>query len=264
MTEPIVLKGGGKLPTEETPWLRNEIYGLTGVGKSTMAATFPNPLWVCNFDRPWRKIIESLPETHEVHYLEIPIDVDMLIKGVAESHLLSFDKFLRSAEKSEDGGTFILDGGDVWWDVIKAAKLPSGTDGGDVPRDYYQANTYANSRYRRMTALPMHLNIISAARTKWASQSKETETLESEGFKHRLRWLTSQVRLFSPESRLTTPMIPMADAKAGRTFYGYVSLSKEKPEVEGTVEPNMTYMTLYRKIYRKNPPDSGKCWVPTW
>ena len=263
MTEPIILKGGGRTPTDTSPLLRTEAYGLTGGGRSSFAATYPSPLWVCNFDRSWAHIIEQLPETHMVNYLEIPVDSDMLVKGIAADNLLSFDKFLQKASVSKDGGTFILDGADVWWDVIKAAKLPSG-DGSDQARDYYQPNTYANSRLRRMGALPMHLVCISLARTKWASASKELDMVESEGFKHRLRWMTSQVRIFSPENRMATAMIPTADTKPGRTFHGYVSLAKERPQIEGSVEPSLTYTTLYRKLYRKDPPDMAKCWVPTW
>src|SRR3990167_1726669 len=265
MTEPVILSGGGRTPTDPTPLLRTEIYATTGAGKSTVAATYPPPLWVFNLDRSWAPIIEQLPDSHVVHYLEIPVDADMLIKGIAADHLLSFDKFLRQAGESKEGGSFILDGADVWWDLVKAAKLPAG-DGSDMARDYYQPNTYANSRYRRMAALPMHLVCISAARTLWGSATKELEMMESEGFKHRLRWMTSQVRLFSPESRLSTPSVPrtVSDANLGRTFHGYVSLSKERPSIEGTVEPSLTYLTLYRKIYRKNPPDAAQCWLPVW
>jgi len=265
MTEPVTLKGGGRTPTDATPLLRTEVYGTTGVGKSTFAATFPSPLWIVNFDRSWAPIIEQMPSECEIHYLEIPVDSDMLIKGIAADHLLSFDKFLRDAHNSKDGGTFILDGADVWWDVIKAAKLPAG-DGSDLPRDYFQPNTYANSRYRRMAALPMHLVCVAAARTTWGSATKELETMESEGFKHRLRWMTSQIRVFCPETRLSTPSSPRiaSDPKMGRTFYDYIALAKERPSIEGTVEPSLTYLTLYRKIHRKNPPDAAQCWLPVW
>ena len=263
MTEPVILKGGGRTPTDATPLLRTEVYGTTGVGKSTFAATFPSPLWIVNFDRSWAPIIEQMPSECEIHYLEIPADVDMLIKGVANNLLLDFDKFLRTAVESKDGGTFILDGADLWWDVVKAAKLPTDADGAPA-RDYFQPNTYASSRYRKMAFLPMHLVCIASARNIWASASKETDMMESEGFKHRLKYITSQVRLFSPESRLTTPAIPTTDKQMGRTFHGYISLVKERPAIEGTVEPSLTYLTLYRKIYRKNPPDAAQCWLPVW
>ena len=260
MTEPVTLKGGGRTPTDATPLLRTEVYGTTGVGKSTFAATFPSPLWIVNFDRSRAPIIEQMPSECEIDYLEIPVDSDMLIKGIAADHLLSFDKFIKEAASSDAGGTFILDGADVWWDTVKAAKLPDSDD----LRDYYIPNTYANSRYRRMCTLPMHFVAVAASRNKWEGKTKESTTQESEGFKHRLRWITSQVRIFSPEMRITTPLIPSQDSKLGRTFYGYVSLAKERPSIEGTVEPSLTYLTLYRKIYRKNPPDAAQCWLPVW
>ena len=114
----VVLKGGSRPPADAMPLLRVEAYGKTGVGKSTFAATFPSPLWVVNFDRPWGAIIERLPETHVIHYHEVPVDADMLTKGIAASHLLEFDKFLREAAASKEGGTFILDGADVLWVVV--------------------------------------------------------------------------------------------------------------------------------------------------
>ena len=263
MTEPVTLKGGGRTPTDESPLLRTEAYGLTGVGKSTFAATFPNPLWVANFDRSWAPIIEQLPDTHVVHYLEFPADADMMIRGIASDILLSLDKFLLKAQYSKDGGTFILDGADTLWDLVKAAKLPT-NEGGEPPRDYFQPNNYMSSRYRKMASLPMHLVHVAAARTIWASASKETDMLESEGWKHRLRYITSQVRMFSPESRTKTPIVPTADKVLGRTFHGYLSLAKERPFLEGRVEPSINYLTLYRMLYRVNPPDAGKCWVPSW
>lgn len=261
-TQPIEMRGGGRPPSEATPIVRCEVYGTTGVGKSTFAATFPGPLWIVNFDRSWAPIIEQLPETCHIRYMEIPVDADMLVKGIAASHLLSFDRFLAEASQSKDGGTFILDGADIWWDVVKAAKLPEG--GADVARDYYVPNTYATSRYRRLSSLPMHLVCVTAARNKWDSASRESDMMESEGFKHRMRWLTSQVRLFSPESRTYTPSIPRADAKPGRTFHGYIAMAKENPSLEGSVEPSLTYLTLYRKLYKRQPPDADRCWAPKW
>jgi hypothetical protein len=239
--------------------MRVQGYGLPGVGKSTFGLTFPPPFYIWNGDRDMRGLFAKLPKTHEINYVGLSKAADQFSRAAAAGAMAEFDKLLVAAEQAPPEGTFMIDGADLWWDIIKAWKLPDDPQ----PKDYQDANNFANDRLRRLTETGLHLYLSSPAKPVWVSASQQSGRVTAEGFKHRSRWITTEVRLFTPESRDETPVTPAADAKPGLSFRAYIGICKEQPGLAGTVINDLTFKKLYTYIYEKTPPEAEKLWSPS-
>ncbi len=249
---------GGQTPKDEPNTIFANIYGIHGTGKSTLALTFPPPLYVVNIDRKMKTLLEAMPSHYEIVYERLKLDVDAVTRAMASQYLGAYDAMVAMALKGGKG-TFIFDGFDVFWDIVKLAKLPEGDD--IAPREWSVANEYMNNNMRRLEASPLHVAITAMAKKRWTGAKTESDTMEAEGFKHRKRWVTHELYMFTPEQRQYPLEVP-AQGATGQTHMTYIDTCKLKEELIGSVLPNMTFKTLYTLNFGELPPDADKLWIP--
>lgn len=246
---------GGQRATNRPKKLFVQVFGTEGTGKSSLALSFPPPLWVVNLDRNMDDLFEKLPEHYTIHYEEVPYDVDMS-RTIASQVVLRVKEMFKQAVAGGEG-TFILDGADLYWEHVKAAKLP---DNADVPNQWGPANSEMESFYRRAEAAPIQVVFSCIASNVWEGMNKETKRMKADGFKHAGRFINTSVYMFSPEDHSTPAEKPMPGA--GKTHSAYISTSKLNESIVGAVLPNISYKMLYRSIFGELPPEHEQLWTP--
>jgi len=259
---PTKLKGGQR-PEGELNRLVTLAYGKPGTGKSTFACTHPDPLFIFNDDRPMGHILEKLPEHYDVYYENVPLDVDTITQGMASQYLTRFDTLVKMALQA-GAGTFVCDGFDILWDLVKIAKLPPKRGDEALPREYADANTWINNHLRRLGNSSLNICLTAMAKNVWTGAKTETNRMQSEGFKHRGRWITTEVYLFTPEERdvpVETP-VEHPNAPLGQSHSAYIAVSKLHEEMIGGIIPGLTFSLLYRMTFGAAWPGADKLWVP--
>lgn len=251
---------GGEAPKGETDRIFANVYGTSGSGKTAFALTFPPPFFILNFDKDMKHLLVQLPDSYDIEYERLVFEVDGLTAGAAAQYVAKADALLKKALLRGEG-TFILDGGDLFWDVAKIAKLMKGGDG-VLPKDYSPANTYMNSFLSRLQNAPFHVCTTAMARKKWTGAKTESDQMESDGFKHRKRWVTNEVYMFTPEQRQYPSEVP-AQGGTGQTHNAYIDTSKINESLVGTVIPNLTFKLLYAMVYGSLPEEYKKLWTPS-
>lgn len=245
---------GGQRATERPKKIFLQVFGKEGTGKSSLALSFPSPLWIVNLDRNMDDLLEHLPSHYEIHYVEVPYDVDM-VRGTAAQVLLRVREMFDKAV-AHGSGTFFIDGADLLWEYVKAAKIPDA----DVPNQWGPANTAMESIYRRAEACNLQVVFSVIASNVWEGMQKETKKMKPDGFKHAGRFINTSVYVFNPEDH-SNPLERPAEAK-GQTHSSYIATSKLKEDIVGTVFSDLSFKMLYRSIFGELPPEHEKLWKP--
>ena len=256
---PVILKGGQR-PEGEQDKLMTNAHGKQGVGKSTFALTHPSPLFYFNCDRPMGKLLEMLPDSYEIVYEAIPLDVDTITPGLAAQYMAKFDALVNQALKRGEG-TFVVDGIDIFCEIVKVAKLPK-SSGEAIPREYADYNTYFNNHHRRLGVSGLQICTTAMSKPVWTGAKTETDMMQSEGFKWRGRWITTEIYMFTPEN-CDTPHATPVEGQRGHTHMTWISTSKLNEKLVGAVIPGLTFGLLYRMTFGKNYPDAAKLYSPT-
>lgn len=249
---------GGEAPPAD-PKFFIYAHGFPGVGKTSFGFSGPPPFYLYNVDRPIDSLVPKLPAGVEIEYEHIIDDVDATSPAVAKSHLGKFDTMLRDALKANKG-TFILDGADLFWDLVKVAKIPGGGEEA-MPREWAEANSYFNGAMRRLSLSGLQTVFTSVSSKIWAGAKTETERVKADGFKHRARWLTHEIYFFTPENP-TEPFATPKQGAVGQTHQAYIGMSKLNETLVGRVLPSLTFSLLYKLTTGRSYPDAGSLWSP--
>lgn len=249
-----VIKGGQRA-TDRPKKLFLQVYGKEGSGKTSLALSFPPPLWVVNLDRNMDDLLEMLPEHYEIHYEEVPYDVD-ITRSVASAVILKVKKLFDEAVQA-GVGTFFVDGADLYWDAVKVAKLP---DDAEVPNQWGPANAEMSAFFRRAETCPLQVVFSCIASNVWTGQTKETARVKADGFKHAGRFINTSAYVFSPEEHTQPQERPAANE--GQSHSAYISTSKLNESIVGRVIPNLSYKMLYRMVFGELPPNHELLWTP--
>lgn len=246
---------GGERATDRPKKLFVQVYGKEGSGKTSFALSFPQPLWVVNLDRNMDDLLEMLPSNYEIHYEEVPYDVD-ITRSVAAGVILKVKNLFEEAVK-HGTGTFFVDGVDLYWDAVKNAKLP---EDAELPNQWGPANSEMSAFYRRAETCPLQVVFSCIASNVWAGATKETARVKADGFKHAGRFINTSVYVFSPEQHTTPDERPVANE--GQSHSAYISTSKLNEGIVGRVIPNLSYKMLYRMVFGELPPGHEGLWTP--
>lgn len=246
---------GGQRATDRPKKIFAQVFGTEGVGKTSFALSFPSPLWIVNLDRNMDDLLERLPEHYEIHYEEVPFDVDMS-KGVAATTIMKVKNLFKQAIAAGTG-TFFVDGIDLYWDYVKMAKLP---DDAELPNQWGPANSEMESFFRRSEAAPLQMVFNSIASKIWTGATKESNQMKADGFKHTGRFINTSIYIFTPEDHSKPDLRPTE--QRGQTHHSYISMAKLKENIVGSVVPNLSYKMLYKMTFGELPPDHEKLWVP--
>ena len=263
----IILRGGECTPNEVDKTVEL-VYGLPGVGKSAYAFSHPSPVRFFNCDRPAASLIKKLPSHYEVHYESVDLDVDGMTPNMAARYLTAFDRMAGEAIKS-GVGTFVCDGWDIFWEIVKLAKVPGLSDS-TLPKEYEPANGYMIAWLRRLVQAPIPVVFTTIAEPIW-SGAKTTDAegrLKSSGFKHRGRFLTHEIYMYSPEEKDKPTERPRElldkDKRpvGGQSHSSYIGVSKLNEKLVGRVIPNLNYGLLYRMTFGVAHPQAAELWNP--
>ena len=247
---------GGQRATERPRKLFTQVFGVEGTGKTAFALSHPSPLYIANFDKNMDDLLEKLPPHYEIFYEEIEHDVD-LSRAVASTALRKV-KELANACYARGEGTFIVDGADLFWDVVKLAKLP---DDADVPNQWGPANQEMTGIFRKAEESAVQVVFSSIASSVWAGMNNETQRMKADGFKHAGRFINTKVYMFSPEDHNQPDLRP--NAKQGKTHSAFISQSKMNESIIGDIVPNLSFKMLYAMVYGQPYPDADKLWKPS-
>jgi hypothetical protein len=260
---------GGEAPDNES---FNKVmalgHGLPGAGKTGFALSFPSPLFIFNLDRPMGHLLKMLPKTHEVTYEAVSvIDVDVPTPAMAMGVLRKFDALMKDAFANGGNGTVIVDGWDLFWDMVKIGKVP-GLGENDLPKEYAPANAYMNNWLSRLGKSNLNVCFTTISSKVWTGAKTEVDRMRADGFKHKDRWLTHEVYLFSPEDRRTPAEVPSggkADVPGslGQTHRGIITLSKLRERLINQVVPNLNYGLLYKMTFGESYPEPARLWSPS-
>lgn len=255
--------------TGGTPATNNKLmvlgHGYPGVGKSALGLSFPTPHYVFNLDRPLDNLIEKLPTAHKVVLEDAPQDVDAASRAVAQSYLTKFDALMKRALTEGGDGTAMIDGWDIFWDLVKIAKVANLDS--DLPKEYAPANAYMNQWLGRLGRSRLNVYFTTVSSRVWTGAKTETERVRADGFKHKDRMLTHEVYMFSPEDRRNPFEVPKGgDSKTpgslGQTHQALITMSKLNENLINKAVPNLSYSLLYRLTFGKAYPEPARLWSP--
>jgi hypothetical protein len=255
---PVTLKGGTN-PDAERQKIMQLLHGPPGSGKTTQLLSMRSPLLYVNFDREIDHLIAKLPDHYEVHYEQIPYDID--ITPASATRVLATVNAMLDAAIHAKAGAFVMDGFDLWWEYVKVAKLPREEQGKVAARLYADANTTANRFLGRAYAADLDIGIAALSKEIWNRESSGSGKYESEGFKHHGRWITHKIYLFPPED-VTPKEKPIKSPETGQSHYAYIQVSKLNEELVRMVLPSLSYKLLYKMTFGDLPPDHERLWVP--
>lgn len=260
------LLGGDTPEGEASDKLMVLSHGYPGTGKTSFALSFPAPFWVFNLDRAIGSITKGLPKTHELTYEAVAIDVDTPTPAVAAAYLAKFDMLLKDAIASKSDGTFVIDGWDIFWDLVKIAKVRNLES--ELPKEYAPANAHMNGILGRLGRSPLNVVFTTISSKVWSGAKTETDRVRADGFKHKDRMLTHEVYLFSPEDRRNPNEVPKGGdpskpGETGQTHRGLITMSKLNESLINRMVPNLNFNLLFRLTFGKNYPEPGRLWSPS-
>lgn len=244
----------------ETVYLFENVWGLPGTGKTTYALTHPWPFYVVNCDRQMDHLLALLPPEVEIHYVDALLKPgDKLAVGIATRILHDFEELVNKALGIGEG-TFIIDGGQTFWDTIKAVLLPAGDD----KRGYEIPNNYFKSALLTLEAAPLHVVITHPAVHPWESMSKESPRLKADSFKHLDASTTLDIYTYDPNRADSLDPALISNAHKGPNlgtpaeYWGCIWRNKLNGATTGLVMKNLTFLEVYLRT-------TGKVWPgPLW
>jgi hypothetical protein len=242
------------------------VYGFPGSGKTSFLLSFPPPLFMVNLDRDPSELFRQLPENYEVTYERIQYDVDMT-PAKANSVLSKVGAMAQLAinharENPERPGSFLFDGFDLQWEYVKEAKLPPSRGDGIAAKEYADANTWMLGLLSKLYYSPLQVGLSALAKEIWNKQSSGSGTYDPEGFRHRGRWMTHEIYMFSPEE-----VVPREKPRAeglGQSHRSYIKVSKfNEQKLVRLIVPNLTFATVYKLSFGENHPQQDELWTPS-
>lgn len=260
----VSLKGGQAPPNENPEKLMVLSHGLPGTGKSSFGLSFPGPHYIFNLDRNMGHLTAQMPEDWEAEYEgDMELQVAAPTKGMAQQVLNKFDALMTKALASGTG-TVLIDGWDVFWDIVKVAKV-NNLDS-DLPKEYAPANSYMNNWLMRLGRSKINVVFTTISSKVWSGAKTETDRMKADGFKHKDRMLTHEIYLFTPEDYRTPNEIPLGGTEdkgnVGQSHNGLITMSKLNEKLINRRIPNISYKLLYRLTFGKAPPEEAKLWTP--
>ena len=256
---------GGTPPKTRT--LAINAWGLPGVGKSTFALTMPPPIYLLNCDRAVDSLLALLPPTHEIFYESFLLRPgEQLTQQSAQRFLAAFEG-LEALAVQQGEGSFIIDGGARFWDVIKLAKLPPSAAESKDLKAWELPNDYWRSHLLGLEATPFQVCITHPAVTIWEGMTKESERLRPDAFKHQGYSLTVDVYIFTTgrpsdlypkmvENMALTGQVPGETA-----HWGIIWRNKFNTKIEQRAVMNLTFPLLYQMTFGE-PWTGAECWTP--
>jgi hypothetical protein len=228
-------------------------HAFTGEGKTTQLLTFPPPLHFVNCgDRDIKHLIERLPDSYEIHYEWLVWDVDATAK--AESYLERATAMKNLAIRN--GGSFLMDGSDLFWDFVQAAKVSPGT-----ALKYKPANEFMFGFWQPLTAASnLQVGVTALAQEIWEGASS-TGRYSHGGWKHLDRYIETDVRMFIKE-QLVAGQKPAATQSPTVTHAGYIEASKKAEHLLRRIFDNLSFASLYRYTFGEAYPEEEKLWKP--
>lgn len=233
-------------------------HGFAGEGKTTFLLTYPPPLYLLNCgDRDSRSLLAQLPGHYEVYYEWLASDVDALSQPVAAQYTARADALLTAALAGKRG-SFLLDGHDLFWEIIQAAKIAARE--GTALR-FKPANEYAFSFYGRLNKSPLQVGVSAMAQEMWDGPSS-TGRFTHMGWKHLDRFLTTDLRVFHKEKmEAGRKPVPVQDPSV--THAGYFEDSKLQEALLRRIIDNPTFALVYKMTFGQAHPEGDKLWQPS-
>jgi len=257
---------GGQAPEDESS---DKImllgHGYPGVGKTAFGLSFPAPFWIFNLDRPMGELIKKLPVTHEVTYEAMPVDLADTSKAAAIQYLTKFDALLKDALAGSSDGTMLIDGWDIFWDLVKIARVNNLES--DLPKEYAPANAYMNGILGRLGRSKLNVVFTTISSKVWSGAKTETDRVRADGFKHKDRMLTHEVYLFSPEDRRNPVEAPRGGdptkaGETGQTHRALITMSKLNETLINRMIPNLSFALLYKLTFGQSYGSPERLWSP--
>lgn len=255
----VTLTGGQAPAPDEVVKFMILDHGFPGTGKTAFGFSCPPPFWMYNLDRPIDPLLPKLPVGVQVEYEHIAQDVDETSMAVAKTYLAKFDALVTKAIRANEG-TFIIDGFDILWDIVKIAKIPGGGEDA-MPREWASANEYMNGALRRLGLSKLQVVLTTISSKIWTGAKTETERVKADGFKHKDRWLTHEVYFYTPENT-REPLANPSQGKTGVQHQAYIAVSKLNENLVGRVLPSLTFSLLYKLTTGRTYPNASALWSP--
>jgi hypothetical protein len=228
-------------------------HGFGGEGKTTQLLTFPPPLNIVNCgDRDIKYLLERLPDC-EINYEWLTWDVDA--PGKAKSYLQRATAMRDHALRS--GGSFLMDGHDLWWDYVQAALVSPGT-----ALKYKPANEFQFGFWQPLVAAPnLQVGVAALAQEKWEGASS-TGRFSHGGWKHMERYIETDVRMFIKE-QLVAGEKPQTTQNPTVTHAGYIEGAKKAEHLLRRIFDNLSFALLYKMSFGQAYPNEEALWKPS-
>ena len=256
----VKLVDATQVPGEASDKIMALVHGYPGVGKTGFALSFPGPIWMYNLDRAIGHFASAWA-SRELTYEKVAIDVDGTSPAVANQYLLKFDALVREAVRSKSGGTFIVDGWDIFWDIVKIAKVQN-LDDSTMAKEYGPANEYMNNHLRRLGLSDLNVVFTTMSKKIWTGMKTETDRVQPEGFKYYARMLTHEIYMYTPDKQAEPAQVPTGTGPTGQRHEAYIARCKLDEKLIGQTLPNLTFATLYKMTFKKAYPDASRLWSP--
>ncbi len=159
------------------------VWGIPKTGKTHFALTFPDPLFVFNFDWGLEHHKAGLVgrEVYIADYLSIKPE---LTANEAESMLKRFEQDYASA-LSKNKGTIIFDTSTQLWQLVSKVFLEEikkkRRDGNIYPFDYANANSYFQNLINQVKPTEMNMVLVQRAKEKYNSSGNASGVFEQQG-----------------------------------------------------------------------------------
>lgn len=262
----VKLRGGEAPETENSTKIAALVHGFAGVGKTSFGLTFPGPHYIFNLDRNIGHLTKQMPADWDAEYEgDMEMATAVPTKGMAQMVLNKFDALMNKA-LAGGTGTVLVDGWDIFWDLVKLAKVNGIAEGNDLPKEYAPANAYMNNWLMKLGRSRLNIVFTTMSSKVWSGAKTETDRVKADGFKHKDRMLTHEIYMFSPEDYRNPNETPLggdpAKGTVGQSHNALITMSKPNESLINRRIPNLTYKLLYRLTFGEAPPDEGKLWTP--
>lgn len=168
-------------------------WGDTGTGKSTLALTFPKPLYIINVDRPMDHLLVDLKED-DYYWIDIPPPVNetqIAAQAVRDRVERAIDEVVREATE----GTLILDGFSPFMALLNVAFVGKVAD--VMPKEYGERNQWVRTQLKKVAFGPVHFVMTNEQDEVWSgARTKAVGMYKSDGYAKQGHSLNVEGRMF--------------------------------------------------------------------